>query len=245
MKNVKRIVRETVKRDVCAGWKRGIVAATMMLMAATVGVQAQDKAEVSVGADLVSSYVWRGVYQTGVSFQPGMSLDWKGFSVGAWGSTDFDSFKEFDLSLGYSIGGLSLGVTDYWWSGQGAPYFAHPGSSHLIEGTVAYTFGESFPLTASWSTFFAGADKKADGKQQYSTYIELSYPFTLGGVDMSMAVGAAPWLSPAWLPVDKEGFQVANISLTAAKELYSLPMFVQVAANPATDDVHLVVGISF
>ncbi|MFR5870839.1 MAG: TorF family putative porin [Alistipes sp.] len=52
-------------------------------------LKAQSGVVVNVGADLVSGYVWRGVYQigSGASVQPSLGLAYKGFSIGAWGST--------------------------------------------------------------------------------------------------------------------------------------------------------------
>ena len=41
---------------------------------------AQDKVEASVGADLVSGYIWRGQDLGGVSIQPSLSVAYKGFS---------------------------------------------------------------------------------------------------------------------------------------------------------------------
>ena len=77
---------------------------------------AQDKVEASVGADLVSGYIWRGQDLGGVSIQPSLSVAYKGFSLGAWGSAGIESAdtKELDLTLGYSTGGFSISVTDYW-----------------------------------------------------------------------------------------------------------------------------------
>lgn len=40
---------------------------------------AQDKVEASVGADLVSGYIWRGQDLGGVSIQPSLSVAYKGF----------------------------------------------------------------------------------------------------------------------------------------------------------------------
>ncbi|MCD7963129.1 MAG: hypothetical protein LUF90_06190 [Rikenellaceae bacterium] len=212
-------------------------------------VSAQDKAEITAGADLVSSYVWRGVYQTGISIQPELGIAYKGLSFGAWGSTDVRDFKEFDLSLGYETAGFSIGVTDYWWDGQGAKYGDYK-DGHHFEGTVGYTFGEKFPLSVSWSTMFAGGDKDKDGDRAYSTYIEISYPFSFKSVDFEVAVGAAPWESITYLPTDNKGFQVCNIALTASREIpitdrYALPVFVGFSLNPAMNDVNLVFGVSF
>ena len=142
----------------------GLVPSTMM---------AQDKVEASVGADLVSGYIWRGQDLGGVSVQPSLEISYKGFSLGAWGSVGFESTdtKEFDLTLGYSIGGFSVSVTDYWFNTQVETgidddgetifatnkyfkYGAHS-TAHVFEAQVGYDFG---PLAVNWYTNFAGAD---------------------------------------------------------------------------------------
>ena len=71
---------------------------------------AQDKVEASIGADLVSGYIWRGQDLGNVSIQPSASVSYKGFSLSGWGSVgiDKDDTKEFDLTLGYSTGGFSV-----------------------------------------------------------------------------------------------------------------------------------------
>ena len=218
-------------------------------------IHAQPQTEISIGGDLVSTYVWRGVYQSGFSLQPEIGLSVGGFTVGVWGSTDLDNFKEVDLSVGYSVRGFSVGVTDYWWGGQRlgdgrfAPYFKY-GDTHYFEGTLAYEFGEKFPLGISWSTMFAGADKKENGGRAWSSYVELAYPFSVGSVELTAAAGAAPWAAPAWLPGGYDGFQISNVSLKASRaipvsEKYEIPLFVQLAVNPQLNYMNLVIGLSF
>lgn len=218
-------------------------------------IHAQPQTEISIGGDLVSTYVWRGVYQSGFSLQPEIGLSVGGFTVGVWGSTDLDNFKEVDLSVGYSVRGFSVGVTDYWWGGQRlgdgrfAPYFKY-GDTHYFEGTLAYEFGEKFPLGISWSTMFAGADKKENGDRAWSSYVELAYPFSVGSVELTAAAGAAPWAAPAWLPGGYDGFQISNVSLKASRaipvsEKYEIPLFVQLAVNPQLNYMNLVIGLSF
>ena len=218
-------------------------------------IHAQPQTDISIGGDLVSTYVWRGVYQSGFSLQPEIGLSVGGFTVGVWGSPDLDNFKEVDLSVGYSVRGFSVGVTDYWWGGQRlgdgrfAPYFKY-GDTHYFEGTLAYEFGEKFPLGISWSTMFAGADKKENGDRAWSSYVELAYPFSVGSVELTAAAGAAPWAAPAWLPGGYDGFQISNVSLKASRaipvsEKYEIPLFVQLAVNPQLNYMNLVIGLSF
>lgn len=215
-------------------------------------VSAQD-VSVDVGADVVSSYVWRGFSASGASVQPSLSLAAGDFSLGAWGSTDISTFgyKEVDFTASYVVKGVKLAVTDYWWGdvdGDSYNYFGKTRghASHSFEGTLAYTLPESFPLTLSWNTFFAGKyDLGSDDKATYSTYIEAAYPFKVGGVDMSASVGVIPWTSAVY---GTDGFEFASIQIGASKEIkitdsYSLPVFGSVIASPAADDIHFVFGI--
>ena len=103
--------------------KWGVIIVALLLTGfAPSAMLAQDKVEASVGADLVSGYIWRGQDLGGVSIQPSLGITYKGFSLGAWGSVGFESTdtKEFDLTLGYSTGGFSVSVTDYWFNTQAA-----------------------------------------------------------------------------------------------------------------------------
>jgi hypothetical protein len=128
----------------------------------------------SVGADVVSSYIWRGAYSAKASFQPAASLSVGNFSLSAWGSTEIvGSQKEVDFTLGYSIGNLSLAITDYWWEGEEAfKYFNYKdGTAHLWEGSINYTLPESFPLSLSVNTMFAGNDKR-NNPNYFKNYYE-------------------------------------------------------------------------
>ncbi len=66
--------------------------------------QASVKAqEFTIQGDFVSSYVWRGIYQTG-PFQPTLGFSAGNFSLTAWGSTSLsESNKEIDLTAAYKI----------------------------------------------------------------------------------------------------------------------------------------------
>lgn len=232
--------------------KKMIVA--MIALAFALGVKAQKNSELefSIGADLVSSYVWRGAYQTGVSAQPGLGLEVGGFSVSAWGNIDLFGglFKEVDFTVGYSISGISLAVTDYWWAGENTyKYFNYKNKTtdHLWEATVGYTLPvETFPLSLKWNTFFAGADvtKGSEEKRAYSTYIEASYPFSVKNIGLEAGLALTPGES---LYASKAS--LVGISLKATKEVkisdgFSLPVFGQIIANPRSEGIFFVFGIS-
>lgn len=209
----------------------------------------------SLGADIVSSYVWRGMKTAPASVQPSATLEIGGFSLGAWGSTDItgDGTKEVDFTAAYSIAGFTVAITDYWWAGEDEfryfHYDAHD-TEHLFEATIGYKLPvESFPLSLTWNTMFAGDDyNKADGKRAYSTYVELEYPFSIKEVDLGLQIGFTPWESRLYTShTDK--FSVINVGLKAAKtvkitESFSLPIFTHLIFNPEAEDIHFVFGIS-
>ena len=234
----------------------GLVPSTMM---------AQDKVEASVGADLVSGYIWRGQDLGGVSVQPSLEISYKGFSLGACGSVGFESTdtKEFDLTLGYSIGGFSVSVTDYWFNTQVETgidddgetifatnkyfkYGAHS-TAHVFEAQVGYDFG---PLAVNWYTNFAGADGvKENGKRAYSSYLALSAPFKLGGLDWTVDLGMVPWETTFYNGYTS-GFCVSDVSLGASKDIkitdsFSVPAFAKVSVNPRTEGAYFAFGLSF
>lgn len=209
---------------------------------------AQDKVEASVGADLVSGYIWRGQDLGGVSLQPSASVAYKGFSLEAWGSVGFESKddKELDLTLGYSTGGFSVSVTDYWFNG--GPGYFHYGArntAHVFEGQIGYDFGL---LAINWYTNFAGADGvNKEGDRAYSSYLSLVAPFSLGGLDWTAEIGATPWATDFY---GSNGFAVCDVSLGANKEIkitdsFSLPLFVKATWNPRTEGAYFVAGLSF
>ena len=207
----------------------------------------------SAGADLVSSYVWRGSHLSGTSIQPSLGFSAGGFSIGAWGSVpvaDFQSYKEFDLNITYQVAGFSIGINDYWIPNDSASYFNYnknKGTAHTFEASIGYTLPlEKFPLSLSWNTNFAGFDgTKSNGKTAWSSYFEISYPFAVKDVALTAILGLTPWETDYY---NANGFSVINVSLKATKELklgkFTLPVFVQTILNPRTENVFLVFGLS-
>lgn len=211
--------------------------------------RAQEKVEAKVGADLVSEYVWRGQNLGNASIQPSISIAYQGFSLNAWGSVGITSedAKELDLTLGYSNGGFSVSITDYWFNTQ-PKYFEYDShhTSHVFEAQLGYDFGF---LAANWYTNIGGADGvNKDGKHAYSSYISLSAPFKLGGLDWIGQIGATPWATSFYTSTN--GFSVCEVSLEASKKLkitkdFSIPVFAKAIWNPASEGAHFVIGMSF
>ena len=223
-----------------------------MGLAACVATLAQEKVETTICGDVVSSYIWRGQDLGNVSLQPTLGIGYKGLSLTGWGSvglSDPSDTNEFDLTLCYAIGGLNIGITDYWFNNGLDPenryfkYDAH-GTNHVLEANIGYDFGLA---SLQWFTNFAGNDGvNKDGKRAYSSYVELTVPFKLATVDWTATAGAVPFSTDFY---GTDGFAVTNLALRATKEIkvtesFSVPVFGQAIANPCSQKAYLVIGFT-
>ena len=205
--------------------------------------------DIFINADFVSSYMWRGMKCGNAAVQPTLGITMGGFTLSAWGSTEFrNENNEIDLTLEYQFKRLTLNVTNYFEQSEEEPFdyfnYAAHSSGHTFEAGAGYTISEKFPLTASWYTVFAGNDYREDGKRAWSSYCELSYPFSVKDVNMSVEAGFTPWES-----MYSDKFNVVNIGLSATKEIkitsnFSLPIFGKLIANPYEEQLYFVVGIT-
>ncbi len=237
------------------------IAAVTVLTAVT--APAQDKGvSFSGGSDLVSSYIWRGVYEAGVSLQPTMTVSAGCFSATAWGSVDFasTSYKEMDITLACTLGPVTLSLADLYWEGGAGSrdpierhYFSFGSRSpHRIEAGASWEVSDKFPLTLSWYTILFGpADVNSRGSRAYSSYFEIAYPFQVKSIDMKAGVGMVPWNAYGTYGVDRD-FYVQNVFLNAGKtwnvgenDGMNIGLFTNLIWNPALDDVNFVGGISF
>jgi hypothetical protein len=234
-----------------------VIIAVALLVSGVMGASAQSKGTFAVGADLVSSYVWRGVVQDGTlpkgtpNIQPSLTYTNGALTLGAWGSGAFTGgIKEVDLYATYAFSSLfSVTVTDYNWGfTTGKSYFEYGKDStdHVIEASLNYAGVSSFPLSVSVNTMIYGADvKKTDlTKKAYSTYIELGYPLS---DNAKLFAGAVLGDSKAY---GTSGLGVTNLGIKVSKSLafsdkFNLPVYGVFGLNPYAKDAFLVAGVTF
>jgi hypothetical protein len=199
--------------------------------------------EWSVGADITSSYLWRGMKYGGVAFQPDVSIGYAGLSIEAWAnlSPKDNTWKvfnpELDITLQYSVAGLTVGATHYYYF-DGTRYFdyrkpsiaayeAGEYATNQTEVFAKFELGEileNVPLTVLWSTFVGGDDWKEKYEdptddeaitgleRAFSSYLEVSYEIGLPlGFSLTPTVGMTPWAS--FYNYYKDAFSVNNVSL--------------------------------
>jgi len=142
----------------------------------------------TASADVVSTYIWRGLYMGGLSVQPELAVGWESehtsFSFGTWmsfGASDWGFrsglpvedywnpntyfVKELDLIASVNLWGVTLGLSHYYYL-DGTNYFNF-GDINEIEGTaqteacIGYDFSTLLPnvdLQLSFNTMISGAD---------------------------------------------------------------------------------------
>ena len=189
------------------------------------------------GADLVSSYVWRGAqFGSGAHIQPYMDLGSGNLTGGVWGSFPTSAKgggNELDLWVSYDFGPLALTVTNYTFPGEGGVY---------ADGEGLFN-GDYTELAAS--TSIMGVDLSAG----YFTEVEALYVelgFSTGAVDIAFGYGDD----------QADGFYagggsgLVNMSFSGSKDIqisdnYALPVVGSFILNPEAETAFLVFGISF
>jgi hypothetical protein len=231
--------------------KKMFVLLLMVLLTVSLYAQEEEKSSpFSLGADVVSSYVWRGSkIGTGPNIQPWLKFSTGGFTLGAWGSSSFHfdtDVVEMDLYTSYAFGfGLTLGVTDYYY--QNTPYFQFQGdtSSHAFEINAAYTI-KNLSLSGNYIINDASNGGPANKPGGGDMYFEAAYAFKNFGVFL----GAGNGWHTTYKDNGDDVFAVCNIGVKAAKELkitdkFSLPVTGALSINPDKEQLNLVIGISF
>ena len=243
-----------------------LLAVSIVISAFTSYAQGTKNFSVKASAELVSSYVWRGVpcdtsskdgrLSLSPNIQPTLAFVMGGLEIGAWGSSDFSGrYKEMDLYASYTFKSITATFTDYYfdpfWSSK--PYFAYKKEStgHIFEGSLCYK-GTDIPLCVMVSTMFYGADKKATdvSKNNYSTYIELGYTFKVNDYSFDSFLGMTPSDGMYGDGYGKvTGFGVVNLGLTGYKKIqlsekYQTTLRSTLIFNPQQDKAYLVFGIS-
>lgn len=233
----------------------------MLMVTLLMGMVSASYAQFSVGTDIVSQYVWRGVPQTGPAYQPYISYSFSGFTVGAWASSTIGGgMYENDVFFGYAGENFGVTVTDYYYpTGAVQDLFSFATDStgaHAVELSGFYTIS-GFKLMAAVNVF---AGEKLDPDQ--AAYAELSYTQkTEEGIDVTYTAGAAFKLSndeklgADWYALTsdkgkKESFGVTNLSVTGAKTIaitdkFSLPVYGTYIVNPYKKASYFVFGFKF
>ena len=197
-----------------------------------------------VGADVVSSYVWRGlILDNSPAIQPALSYTFadSGIVVGTWGSysvseSDGSRYKEVDLYATVPVGPINLTVTDYYTVGENTRSFDFTNDGpNVVEVSVSYA-KDNLNLLAAINV--AGNDTSSGYKN--AKYCEAGYKFyDKDGYTAKGIVG----LGDEDYYGDGEGDNIAlvNTGISVAKDRYTASY----VYNPDTEESTLVFMASF
>lgn len=210
-------------------------------------------AQLKLGTDIYSHYVWRGAaLHSAEAFQPALSYSAGSLSVGAWGSYSASGagYAENDLWASYGFGPATLIITDYYipsFLPGTATFFDYNttkgAGSHVVEVGASYTGDESLPISVAAYYNVIGGTLDPDN----SSYVQVSYPFTIESTVLTASVGLTPAKSTAWYVTSGAG--VVSVGIAVSKTIkitedFSIPFNVQYVANPYTEKTYLFFGFS-
>ena len=223
------------------------VTALSILLAAASFPETATAQQFTIGADVVSRYVWRGTdFGESASIQPALALNMGGLEIGTWASYAMNpesaDANEHDLWISYSSGPVAVGIPDYYFPNSGAGFFNFDGNgdgAHYIEPFVQFSGSAPLPVTL-FAGYFAHNDP------DHSIFLAASYPVTIYDVDLTFGVGASAVESAMY---GTSGFGIVEMSLAATREVpltdqFALPISVAYILNPYAERSFLVVGLS-
>jgi len=223
-------------------------------------IQAQEKSEVniSLGADLASSYVWRGFQQgTMPAVQPWGELSYKGFTLGTWGSYELGGTnKEIDIYAKYTLSNFSLQFVDLFFPGfvglnQDFFNFKNSETGHAAELALSYNGSETIPFSVYGGMIVYGVaiDPKVSDltKVNKSTYFEINYLGKANDLTYNIFAGFTPSQSELYATTE---FSFINVGFSVKKAVkitdqFSVPLKLTVAANPNANKLFLAMIASF
>jgi len=181
--------------------------------------------EVTIGADVVSRYVWRGTdYGNAAAVQPGIETAVGPVTLGAWGSWSISpgpadaSGNECDLYASTTVGPVGLTLTDYFFP-------AYAGTDSLLNLDI-HVFELSAGADVGPVSVLAAAN--VSGDDDNSTYLELTY----GAFSLGLGNGA--------YSTDGE-FAPVSLGISASRDNFSASYII----NPDQETSFLVFGVNF
>jgi hypothetical protein len=187
--------------------------------------------------------------------------------AGVWGGMSFNGlYREFDYYISYQYGRFSAALWDIYnfsspeISGRGFFDYNNRTTGRFIDFTLAYQFGEKFPLQLSASTILHGRDSEMSptlsdpyqrtGLLRYTTFIETRYPLVRnpqyeldGFIAGSVALAGATETFYA----NRRGINFVGVQFRKTVKFgnYSIPVQATPAWNPNAGHAFLEVAITF
>lgn len=193
--------------------------------------------QITLGADVVSRYVWRGTdFGNSVSVQPALSLAIDKIEIGAWGSYPLTATaagagaNENDLYATLRAGPVSFTLTDYYFP-ETMNFFDYSDKDgfHILEISAA----------TSIKNFSFMGTVNVSGDANNSIYAEMGYAaYEKDGYTVNLMAGAGNYV---YIHDPSGDFNWVNLGLTASKG----SLFTSFILNPELETDFFVFGYSF
>ena len=232
-----------------------LIACALLLGSVSTPLRAQESGNwsMTVGADAVSSYLWRGMNLAGPSIQPSAYFDYEkgdwAVSLGAWGTKSLlkDDYDEWDLSIEATWRNITLSLANY------NEYYSPGDKGNYLDLGASLTLSEDIPVTFSWYSIINTTEGSMDGgngfdwQAAFPSYFEVAYDFSLSVVDFTLAAGLWPYGSGYY---ENDSFGICNLNLIAGHEFElkhgaTLPVSAQVMYNPTWNQCFWGVSIGY
>ncbi|MEI6847820.1 MAG: hypothetical protein WCK32_07275 [Chlorobiaceae bacterium] len=230
---------------------------TILSLAAVIlmgsGGAAQAESDFKIGADLVSSYVWRGgELGNSPAIQPALTYTVPGSKIviGAWGSYGINEnsngyrYKETDLYATIPAGAFSLTVTDYYvvpTSGSSKTFDFSSDGPNVVELSLAYS-NDNLNLLAAVNV--AGNEGNTTNGVKNAKYFEAGYKlYNKDGYNTKVIVGAGDkdYYGKDYGIAKNKKIAVVNTGISISKDRYTASYIY----NPDTENSNLVFMASF
>jgi len=205
--------------------------------------QDENRSPFNAGADIFSSYIWRGTKcGSGPAIQPRLEFNSGFFTAGAWGSFDFSGYQETDLYVSFSLpAGFSAGINDYYYPDMDFFDLSDTTGSHAFEINLGFTV-KSLELNAGYVINRSGIIGSKGGDK----YIEIRYSFD----SFSLFVGAGDGWHTLNTTDGKDRFAICNIGLGTKRTIkvtdcFNIPVTGQLIFNPDLKHMYVVAGFTF
>lgn len=235
--------------------KRVII--TTICAIAFVLIPTTGQSQIGMSSTIQTNHLWRGGEVADgivITYDAAYKMLNESLSIGFWGAINaVGEYKEFNYYATYSVGGFKFSLWDIYNFSDYATYnnseffnYCASSTGRFLDATAAYSFGDKFPLTVSWSTILFGRDRDSENSaNRYSTYCYAEYPVyktELWRVDTGL--GAAFALNPmdenANFYGDKAG--IVHISMAITRDLvicnYHIPISGTALWNPQSNKAY-------
>jgi len=206
----------------------------MMSWLMQAGLKAQEKLDLSLGADLVSRYIFRGedLGGPGAQIQPWVACKYGNIEVGAWGDYALTrDYQEMDFFATYNWKFFGLTAFNY-----NIPVYA-PDTSYVdsyAELTLSFDGGDDFPIYANINRYVYNWD---------AWYIDAGIKFNTK-LPIDINVGYAPQDDTY---AGKAGIVHLGLAISdeiRLNETFKLPVFTSFIINPVNNRYYFLFGIS-